>query len=781
MSDGCPQPKTEEKSEKQPTTGVTKLPITDRYRIVPNGISQNLRFRRDLLIKCHNDLSFREAVMQAWRDDCLFWFNTACIAEGTLVLTPEGGVPIEDIQPHHQVWDGKRWVNHDGVLYQGRKKVIQEYGITLTGDHKVWTVRGWQEAEKRRPRQEIASPYAHNPKEKSPVLDVERAKVYDIANCGPRKAFTVIDKDGGLLLVHNCWVLEPRPRKVNGVTAPKKMPFIAWDHQVPAILEIREHLGFNDILVEKSRGEGMSWLSVLLAMHSFFFSPLSSIGLISKDEESASSPTNPDSLMYKCQFTLDNMPPWLRGQRNVDWKRDISKNTLINLKNGSGIAAYSSTGDVASGGRKTWMLMDELAKFPRPADRDAMASTQHVTDCRLIVSTPKGADGAYYDFATQESNRVKVVLDWKQNPTRNRGMYRMVDGYPVAIDPSNPLPDNYANMTPDVIEMFNRLRRRGYRIEGCDRSPWYDRECDRGGATPQNIAQELDRDYGGSVARVLSDTALDRAAESVADPVVCGDLSFDKASLRDSQFIESPSGPMKLWTPLDFTGNPPPGSYVMGVDIATGTGNTWSSNSVISMVNMVTREQVFEYASNTISVPDFADLCIAVAHWFYDAYLSWEINGPGSGFSNRVIEREYFNLYRRRVDWKSTARRTIKEIGWHTDSNSSEVMFATMGNALTVGDVVVKSAPLARELSNYIRKDGKIYHALIANAGDDSRGASHGDRAMALGVCVMAMKDRPLAETTEVKGAPIGSFARRNQEWEESRSTSEWGNLQWDL
>ena len=65
-----------------------------------------------------------------------------CIAEGALVLTDRGEVPIEDVQLTDRVWDGAEWVQHDGVVYQGRKEVIDYEGLRATADHEVWVEDG---------------------------------------------------------------------------------------------------------------------------------------------------------------------------------------------------------------------------------------------------------------------------------------------------------------------------------------------------------------------------------------------------------------------------------------------------------------------------------------------------------------------------------------------------------------------------------------------------------------------------------------------------------------
>ncbi|PKM70129.1 MAG: hypothetical protein CVU94_00745 [Firmicutes bacterium HGW-Firmicutes-19] len=67
----------------------------------------------------------------------------ACIAEGQLVLTDQGLVPIQHITLKHKVWDGQNFVRHQGLLYKGKKEVITYDGLTATPDHRVF-VEGQQ-------------------------------------------------------------------------------------------------------------------------------------------------------------------------------------------------------------------------------------------------------------------------------------------------------------------------------------------------------------------------------------------------------------------------------------------------------------------------------------------------------------------------------------------------------------------------------------------------------------------------------------------------------------
>ena len=65
----------------------------------------------------------------------------ACIAEGSLVLTDHGLIPIERVTITMRLWDGCDWVKHEGVIYKGTKEVIEYEGLRATPDHLVWVER----------------------------------------------------------------------------------------------------------------------------------------------------------------------------------------------------------------------------------------------------------------------------------------------------------------------------------------------------------------------------------------------------------------------------------------------------------------------------------------------------------------------------------------------------------------------------------------------------------------------------------------------------------------
>ena len=130
----------------------------------------------------------------------------ACIAEGELVLTDRGLVPIQNVTLSHRVWDGREWVAHDGVVCRGEKEVVTYGGLTATPDHMVF-IEGsdrpvqFGDAVARGARLlQSGAGGADVLGVKSPDDLTRRAsRVYDILNAGPRHRFTVSG-----VLVHNC-------------------------------------------------------------------------------------------------------------------------------------------------------------------------------------------------------------------------------------------------------------------------------------------------------------------------------------------------------------------------------------------------------------------------------------------------------------------------------------------------------------------------------------------------------------------------------------------------
>jgi len=309
-----------------------------------------------------------------------------------------------------------------------------------------------------------------------------------------------------------CWITEPRGGKASG-RKNKIIPFNTWCHQDPVIAAMGHYWGDRHMIGDKSRAQGATWIMCALIVWGFLFKRGDTYGIGSKDEESADDPTDPGSIGWKIDFLIENLPVWMKpkgyeGERET-WKyRSTSKSTWENPSMRTSIKAYAATKGIARGGRVTVFFLDESAFFPK-GDREAFANLVHVTDCMVAISTPHGMDNAHYDFVHKPSPWLKLVLDWRDNPEQNKGLYSTKGGRLQFIDKAFDWSENY----PKGYE---------HKRDGRVRSPWYDNICEMHGNDMLFIAQELDREYAGSKGRPFPQAAIDRMQQFAKPPLHTG-------------------------------------------------------------------------------------------------------------------------------------------------------------------------------------------------------------------------------------------------------------------
>ncbi|MBO5638265.1 MAG: hypothetical protein J5916_00025, partial [Oscillospiraceae bacterium] len=66
-----------------------------------------------------------------------------CLTGDAKVITDHGVKYLVDVTLADKLWDGDKWVSHDGVIRKGRQQVIDVNGVRMTPDHRILTDRGW--------------------------------------------------------------------------------------------------------------------------------------------------------------------------------------------------------------------------------------------------------------------------------------------------------------------------------------------------------------------------------------------------------------------------------------------------------------------------------------------------------------------------------------------------------------------------------------------------------------------------------------------------------------
>lgn len=596
--------------------------------------------------------------------------------------------------------------------------------------------------------------YADVPKDILANLEFRKTLRKEAVNNRPAQKFLNDCCKNDVLFWFNtfCWLFEPRDDKTGKRGRGEYViPFVSRTHQDPIIVEIIDHLGKSDIGVEKSRDEGASWMVSMIFLHQWLYWPMSTFGIVSKNEPAADSPKDPDSVGWKLDWQLKQLPKWMVPK----FTRSLTDHTWNNLQNGSSITGYAATGNVLRGGRKRALLMDELAAFPAGQDALAMASTQRATDCRILVSTPQGPSGSYYEAMRGNSSMKKLRLAWWDNPTRNLGLYHVTGGKLVLDDVeywaerAGCDPSQVARLTADVKdETDDNPFHYAFMLSGpfvkndCPRSPWYDGECRRANATPRSIAQELDIDYGGSACMFFSGPTIDMRKKTTAQkPRYVGDLTFDaESTVTNPRFEPRPGGSLLIWCPLQGETEPlHDRDYIIGADIAAGLGGTGSSNSVLQVIDKLTCEQVAEMATPNIAPQDLAWYAIALSQWFRGrtgpALLIPEANhANGASFLKVVRDSGVANVYARQKDPTKKVAGRAARWGFWTDERTKPMIFRDLSYSITNNELVVRSETCLSEcLCYHLLANGKVEHIDALNSEDPS-GANHnhGDRVMAL-------------------------------------------------
>lgn len=176
----------------------------------------------------------------------------ACLAGSTMVWAIEDRkrarpqwVRLDQIRLDHKVWDGNRYVYHDGLIRRGNKEVRMRAGIAATDDHEFFvdgkkirfdemTLYDWPRAVEPTVAMLTSLPFL-------PAATRPFVETYDLLNCGPNHRFTVASSYGPVL-ASNCgfqgWIGSYRAFGSEEPDDVIKSQILAWRAASPMIVEM---------------------------------------------------------------------------------------------------------------------------------------------------------------------------------------------------------------------------------------------------------------------------------------------------------------------------------------------------------------------------------------------------------------------------------------------------------------------------------------------------------------------------------------------------------------
>ena len=502
------------------------------------------------------------------------------------------------------------------------------------------------------------------------------------------------------------------------ISEHQHVPFITWDIQDDLCNRFEHHLKTGkDILINKSRKMGASWLCILFIHWCWLFGIIvdkdgnvlygkaPQLLELSRTEDYVDKAGNMKALFQRHDYVNDWLPEWMVPPGVRPGGKYRTKMHMLNCMNGACIDGESTTKHAASGDRRTIALLDEFAKVTDNA-RMMRSATRDACYMRIINSTVSTPGSEYSNW--KNSGLITVFpLMWWEHPEMGKGRYCVQD--PVT----------------GVWKI---------------RSPFYNEE--EKVRSPQEMARELDAEDLEAGSMVFTPGNIDRHIALFAtkplmrwkvglNPKVPDCDVKDVIRIKDRSKIltqRNNKGPLRIWTKL-MSGRPDQTKdYVFGIDLSKGQG---ASNSVISIKCMQTGEKVMEWRDANTPPHEMARIVVAVAIWCGGRrklpLLKWEKNGPGHDFGRMIVKVFHYPYYYRTIKSGNIRDKKLKKYGWQASTEAKLEMLTEYDRALTHGTYVNHSEWALQEARLYVHYDnGKCGPACMMEENESAR-KTHGD------------------------------------------------------
>lgn len=226
----------------------------------------------------------------------------------------------------------------------------------------------------------------------------------------------------------NDWCVTYDPRKKSPEI--KIMPFVLFERQNEFIDFL--HGCLNDKangLVEKCRDVGASWLCCAFSVWLWIFHEGSTVGWGSRKEEYVDKKGDPKAIFPKIRQIIQNLPDWMLPA-GFELNRD---SPYMRIMSPSGSTITGEAGDnIGRGGRTTIFFKDESAHYEHPELIEAALGDN--TDVQIDISSVNGSANVFYKKRMagevwepgRDMKRGKTrvfIFDWRDHPGKTEEWY----------------------------------------------------------------------------------------------------------------------------------------------------------------------------------------------------------------------------------------------------------------------------------------------------------------------------------------------------------------------
>jgi hypothetical protein len=240
------------------------------------------------------------------------------------------------------------------------------------------------------------------------------------------------------------------------------------------------------------------------------------------------------------------------------------------------------------------------------------------------------------------------------------------------------------------------------------------------------------------------------------------DAEFTPPSVIELE--EHERGNLKIWENPDKYAK-----YVIAADVAEGKAvegvsedkSKWdfSCAQVLKVTDFPPLKQVAVWHGN--ADPDqFGYTLVALARHYNNAYLAWEIRGPGYVLTDDIVRKCKYRYIHRREDMDSISRRKTLKPGWDTNSKTKPMMVGVGKGFVREADIIVRDMATLAEM--------KSFSQLGENKYGTARG--HDDRVIALLIAItviepMIMQLKRKSEREQTKAETKPNRRDRNEDY----------------
>jgi hypothetical protein len=375
---------------------------------------------------------------------------------------------------------------------------------------------------------------------------------------------------------------------------------------------------------------------------------------------------------------IENTPEWLLPTT-------IAKKNQTELEfskpHASWVKAKASSPEAGRGESLTMLILDETAFIKDDEDiwmGAGMALSQTQGKC-IMISTPNGTGNLYHKTWVSAVNKDNdfngLIVHWTENPNSAKGLE-------WRIDP------------------------RGNKVPW---SPWYEEQCKRLNWDTVKIAQELDLSFEGSKYLVIEGELIEKYEKKVRRKKPDLYLKYD--------FLYKGKPEAGKWvmdeTTFHIWKRPEPGrSYIVGVDVARGDGQDYST---IQVLDVETLEQVAEFRDK-IGVDLLPYIIDWVGRTYNNAFLVVEANsfGLSVGYDLRdkfKYQRMFYSKNVKDIHVRSASEYKIPEgveiPGFQTTRMTRPMVVKAIIEHMREGSLFINSPRLLAEMKTFVMHGDK--------------------------------------------------------------------------